>query len=172
MFVNITGLKFLNNDTFGRMPELLAYVQDRDLWRWELPDSRAVNAAIEAAPRDFEVWSKLEIEELRTLGHPVVDRNNRRIEELLESACEVQIGDYTVPAVEADELASEIAERLLELHPHAPFVAVFHHSADQDGNEVTRYSLRSGGRSDVADIAWEQGGGGHAAAAGFETPRA
>ena len=33
-----------------RMPDLLAYVQDRDLWRWELPDSRAVNAAIEAAP--------------------------------------------------------------------------------------------------------------------------
>ena len=100
------------------------------------------------------------------------NRNNRRIEELLESACEVQIGDYTVPAVEADELASETAERLLELHPQAPFVAVFHHSADQDGNEVTRYSLRSRGRSDVADIAREQGGGGHAAAAGFETPRA
>ena len=157
---------------FESMPELLAYVQDRDLWRWELPDSRAVNAAIEAAPMDFEVWSKLEIEELRTLGQPVVDRNNRRIEELLESACEVQIGDYTVPAVEADELASETAERLLELHPHAPFVAVFHHSADQDGNKVTRYSLRSGGRADVADIAREQGGGGHAAAAGFETPRA
>ena len=38
---------------FERMPELLAYVQDRDLWRWELPDSRAVNAAIEVAPMDF-----------------------------------------------------------------------------------------------------------------------
>ena len=62
---------------FERMPELLAYVQDRDLWRWELPDSRAVNAAIEAAPMDFEAWSKLEIEELRTQGQPVVDRNNR-----------------------------------------------------------------------------------------------
>ena len=157
---------------FERMPELLAYVQDRDLWRWELPDSRAVNAAIEAAPVVFEVWSKLEIEELRTQGQPVVDRNNRRIKELLESACEVQVGDYTVPAVEADALASEIAERLLELHPQAPFVAVFQHSVDQDGNEVTRYSLRSGGRSDVADIAREQGGGGHMAAAGFSSPRA
>ena len=121
---------------------------------------------------DFEVWSKLEIEELRTQGQPLVDRNNRRIEELLESACEVQIGDCTVPAVESDELASEVAERLLDLHPQAPFVAVFHHNVDQDGNEGTRYSLRSGGRSDVADIAREQGGGGHAAAAGFSSPRA
>ena len=84
----------------------------------------------------------------------------------------MQVGDYTVPAVEADKLASEIAERLLELHPQAPFVAVFHHSVDQDGNDITRYSLRSGGRSDVADIAREQGGGGHAAAAGFSSPRA
>ena len=76
-----------------------------------------------------------------------------------------------MPAVEADKLASETAGRLLELHPQAPFVAVFHHGVDQDGIEVTRYSLRSGGRSDVADIAREQGGGGHAAAAGVLHPK-
>ena len=31
------------------LPAILAYVRDKDLWRWELPHSRAVAAAL---PRD------------------------------------------------------------------------------------------------------------------------
>jgi len=31
------------------VPELFAYVQDRDLWRWELPHSKAVSAALGAS---------------------------------------------------------------------------------------------------------------------------
>lgn len=38
------------------VPELLLYIQDRDLWRWELPDSREINYALQSHPFDFELW--------------------------------------------------------------------------------------------------------------------
>ena len=38
------------------VPLLLRYVEDRDLWRWELPRSREVNAALALVPFDFAAW--------------------------------------------------------------------------------------------------------------------
>ena len=40
-------------------PEILAYVEDQDLWRFELPRSREVNIAVTAYPRRFDVWDRL-----------------------------------------------------------------------------------------------------------------
>ena len=56
---------------------------------------------------------------------------------------------------------------MLELNPNAPYVAVYHHDTDFSGNPITRFSLRSGGRTDVSLIAKQLGGGGHAQASGF-----
>src|SRR3954471_6157678 len=41
------------------VPLLLRYVQDRDLWRWELEQSRELNAALALAPHDFAAWDRL-----------------------------------------------------------------------------------------------------------------
>jgi oligoribonuclease NrnB/cAMP/cGMP phosphodiesterase (DHH superfamily) len=40
-------------------PALLLYIQDRDLWRWKLPDSREISAALTLEPRDFRHWDRL-----------------------------------------------------------------------------------------------------------------
>jgi len=37
-------------------PLLVRVVQDRDLWRWKLPNSREVNAAIRSFPMTFQSW--------------------------------------------------------------------------------------------------------------------
>src|SRR5581483_7126897 len=42
-------------------PPLIRYVQDRDLWRFELPNSRDVSAALASYPMEFEVWSSLDV---------------------------------------------------------------------------------------------------------------
>ena len=39
-------------------PPLIGYVQDRDLWRFELPNSREVTAALGSYPMEFEVWNR------------------------------------------------------------------------------------------------------------------
>lgn len=38
------------------VPDLLLYLQDRDLWQWCLPDSREISAAIRSHPLDFALW--------------------------------------------------------------------------------------------------------------------
>ena len=156
---------------FEKLPALLAYVQDRDLWQWQLPHSRQVNAALQVTPLDFELWSTLEIDSLRIQGEPLVSEMERQIALALETALVIEIDGVPVPAVEVEELVSETAERLLELNPNAPFVAIYHHSEDHDGNPVTKYSLRSADRADVSDVARRLGGGGHPNAAGFIKPR-
>lgn len=40
-------------------PDLLRYIEDRDLWRWKLPNSREVNAALRMRPKDFEAMAEI-----------------------------------------------------------------------------------------------------------------
>ncbi len=41
------------------VPTLLLYVQDKDLWTWELPDSRAVSAYLSSREMDFATWDNI-----------------------------------------------------------------------------------------------------------------
>lgn len=153
-------------------PLLLRYVQDADLWRWKLPESRAVNAYIRTHPMEFEIWERLE-EQLRTsdginraatVGSAVV----RHVQGIVELACrfhQVQaFGEHVVPWVNSPVYRSEIGERLLEMHPNAPFAIIHYQDAGGDVN----FSLRSRSNEfDVSEIARLHGGGGHATAASF-----
>ena len=83
--------------------------------------------------------------------------------------CEALYG-HRVPTVEnaAVSLSSEVGERLLALHPDAPFDVIRHRSRDDAGVEYVRYSLRSRqGGHDVSETVRKFGGGGHRSAAGF-----
>lgn len=42
----------------GQLGEFFAYLQDRDLWAFKLPNSREVSAALRAYPFDFKVWEE------------------------------------------------------------------------------------------------------------------
>ena len=151
---------------FEKLPELLAYVQDRDLWQFLLPDSREVSTALEAAPMDFETWSALDLHELAAKGHILLGPQREAVDALANAAVTITIDGVPVPGVETKELVSETGERLLQLHPEAPFAALWHRRDDG----TVKFSLRSRGDTDVAEIAKKSGGGGHAAAAGFATP--
>ena len=38
------------------VPEILLYVEDRDLWLWQLAHSREINAALGELKKDFAAW--------------------------------------------------------------------------------------------------------------------
>src|SRR5262245_63096993 len=40
-------------------PWLVSYVEDKDLWRWKLPDSEEVSAALQSYSRSFKMWEKI-----------------------------------------------------------------------------------------------------------------
>lgn len=158
-------------------PALLFYIQDRDIWQWRLPGSRAVSAGLSVEPRTFDRWSQLsrdfeEMSENFTLltrrGAAILAAQAVHIDSLASKAILVTVGGYEgIPAVNSPIFQSEIGERLCELHPTADFAAVWF-ALDLD-REV--WSLRSRNGFDVSAVAKQLQGGGHPGAAGFARVR-
>ncbi|MHB8323291.1 MAG: DHH family phosphoesterase [Candidatus Dormibacteria bacterium] len=144
------------------VPLLLQYVQDRDLWRNQLPETEEVSAALRARPFDFETWDTIDIDQLRSEGRALLAYQRRMIERIAAHASPVEILGVKVPAVNSPILQSELGDRLVKGHP---FAAVWW----QGAGEVARWSLRSTPAGlDVSEIAARYGGGGHRTAAGFK----
>lgn len=152
-------------------PWPIHYVQDRDLWRWELEESKAVNAYISTLPYDFQAWSdcyyKLSWVQAVDLGRVVL----RRTQQYVDAVCEklpirIDFEGYNVPLVNAPFM--DISEVLDKLRQGEPFAMSWHQKSDGGFN----YSLRSGDDAvDVSEIAKKYGGGGHHNAAGFRVER-
>lgn len=164
------------------VPDLIRYVEDRDLWRNALPNTKAISAGLfsyELAPKNFWVWNAFatigNLEGLRIDGEAILRNQERQLEALLLEARATQFalvthpgepGKYfVVPAVNAPYfLASDLGHRLLEKYPDAPFAAVYRDTATGRRD----WSLRSEDeRQAVSEIATFFGGGGHRNAAGM-----
>lgn len=144
---------------------LVAYTEDRDLWKWELADSKAVNAALTSYPRDFAVWDKIADkgpEALAVEGAAILRYQHRLIWPRVKHHGWTTISGFRVPITNATFLTNEIGNALAEGHP---FSAVFFIRPD---SKVV-YNLRSKGEeaADVGSIASSYGGGGHKNAAAF-----
>lgn len=144
-------------------PWLIQYIQDKDLWRWQLPNSREINAALASYPFDFGVWNQLEQERLVLEGSGILRLEQRLIDSIVKEAVQVDFEGETVPAVYSPIMTSQIGERLCQ---GFPFCIIWH---QQEGRRY--FSLRSrSGTVDVSAIAARYGGGGHVNAAGFSIP--
>lgn len=154
------------------LPELLAYVADRDLWAWELPNSKEVNAWIASLPKRFGKWAAVVMAGVGPVailsGQAILDSYQHLLGIMAEGAGATEIAG--LPAVIVNStmaLHSELAEHLGQRHPQAELVAIY-----QDQPDGTRkYSLRTTRDNvDVSAIARQYGGGGHRKAAGFTLP--
>ncbi|NRA39805.1 MAG: hypothetical protein HRU15_16810, partial [Planctomycetes bacterium] len=60
--------KVLFPDT--EMPQIIQYIRDRDLWLWEMPHSREINAALFHITNDQDITGLLELnlDEMKELG--------------------------------------------------------------------------------------------------------
>ena len=144
---------------------LVDYTEDKDLWRWKLNDSKAVNAAIASYPRLFHIWDKIagrKPADLAVEGKAILRFQDRLIRPRVKNHGWSVIGGHRVPVTNSTCLSSEIGNALAQKHP---FAAVFFITSD---NRVV-YNLRSTREEglDVAEIARQYGGGGHKNAAGF-----
>lgn len=146
-------------------PLLVAYTEDRDLWKWELPYSREINAALRTYPLDFDVWDKLD--EQASLDHLIVEGRAIVREVRLLSAAAVEKGrrlrvnGHTVLVVNSCLLASDIASEAKDVD----VVLVWHQRSDGKYH----YEFRSKSDLDVSEVAKRLGGGGHRRAAGAIT---
>lgn len=157
----------------GHMPELVKYVNDRDMWFWQMPHSKAVSAYIRSFPRTFEVWDTLhqELQGRESFhlaahqGEAIMRNNARVVESHVRNAKRMTILGHDVPVVNATTLISEVGEALAV---GQPFAATWF---DDLKANVRRWSFRSrDGGVNVAEVAAQLGGGGHPAASGCSTP--
>ncbi len=90
---------------------------------------------------------------------------NKVAKSLAKQAWWMTIDGHRVPVANARTFKNEVAEKMAELYPDAPFTAVFF-----DKEDIRCWSLRSQGKTDVAAVANKFGGGGHPSSAGFSHP--
>ncbi|AWB66139.1 hypothetical protein C2869_06655 [Saccharobesus litoralis] len=151
------------------IPDLIRYIQDKDLWHWQLPSSQAYSAALQAKPMDFNIWAALldnqQTNQVIEQGKIILQYQQAQIRQILAQDIEqVTIAGYLVPCLNTNHLISELGNELAEGHP---FAALYVDTADK-----RIYSLRSAeGGIDVSAIAKLFGGGGHFHAAGFSVAK-
>jgi oligoribonuclease NrnB/cAMP/cGMP phosphodiesterase (DHH superfamily) len=147
-------------------PMLVRYVEDRDLWRRRLPGVDEFTMGLRSYPRSFELWNRIDPDELIAEGTPILRFVRRHVEQLCSHAYSWRIDRHTVPMANSPyAFAGEVAARLSE---NAPFGAAYY---DTLSHRV--FTLGSYGPDgiDVSEIARRFGGGGHAQSAGFRLPR-
>jgi hypothetical protein len=146
-------------------PALIDHVEDRDLWRFALPGTREIQAAVFSYPYYFDIWDNLmrwPINDLRTEGRAIERKHHKDIAELLGVVTRrMNIGGHNVPVANLPyTLTSDAGHKLAE---HEPFAGCY-----WDTPDGRVFSLRSRDDGmDVSEIAKQYGGGGHRNASGF-----
>lgn len=151
-----------------RVPRLLLYIEDMDLWKKKLDFSREITTAIGLAPFQPQSWNNwvAAVDKPRTRkkyiirGKKIVRRQNRMIAQVAQTAVRVKFEGIETLAVNSAVLISELGDALIKKMP--PLAIMWFKAGD-----VKRVSLRSNGEINVSLLAEKYGGGGHKRAAGF-----
>lgn len=155
----------------GKMPDLVKFVEDRDIWRWAFGETEAYTAGLFSRDMTLENYQALLDESMgpmQTLmtqnlvaeGGAILRAQGQHITRILR---EVR-NNQGFSMVNSPIFQSEIGDKLCK--DGAPFAVIWH----EEASGTYKFSLRSRSDFDVTQIAklWP-GGGGHAQAAGFTT---
>lgn len=168
-------------------PLLVKYVEDRDLWRWALPDSKAINEAlfVTSPPLaehdkwleryfniDLDFTENLFNNVLLPVGKALVEAKERRIKTLYDSGEPITFDGTTVyscnaPHLDASDLGNYAVNQKSEEGAWLYDIALIWRVAI-DVNKCY-VSVRSRDAS-IVELCKRYGGGGHAHAGGFELP--
>lgn len=156
------------------LPSLIHHLEDGDLYRYSLPDTRNIFSYLLVLPYEFEAWDTFvgELEndttrsEVLKKGIAYTEFFNALANMSAERAKKVSFEGYKVlftATHPAQTMRSYVGNLLYRKVPPFSIVATAH----PNGFGV---SLRSDGSVDVSKIAGKYGGGGHPGSAGFFIP--
>jgi oligoribonuclease NrnB/cAMP/cGMP phosphodiesterase (DHH superfamily) len=146
------------------VPEMLQYIQDKDLWKFDLPFSKEFSAGLRGYDLDFKLWDSMSPLKLIEEGKILLRYQNQLVQKICKNMRFTKVAGYEVPTVNSSTLQSEIGNQLCQMYPNHPFAVVYF-----DATDKRFHSLRSIGDFDVSEIAAQFGGGGHRNASGFGT---
>ena len=149
-------------------PAIVRFVEDRDLWRFQYPETPAYFAALTSHPYTLEAWDAIATQPLDAVlaEGRAIERYRRQLIELhLPNADLRVVAGVWMPAVNCPyTIASDVAGELAKTAPRG--VAAYYY--DNLATHTRHWGLRSTEDGpDVAVLAESMGGGGHKHAAGF-----
>ena len=150
-------------------PKFINYIEDRDLWKWELPYSKEFSASFDMVPFQFEEFEKFEddsvFDDAVERGSYVLAYSKTVVKKVCEKASRRKLGDLDVLVVNASHWMSEIGARL---SPDCDVAVIWYYDHEDRMNKVSLRAFHE--HVDVSEIAKRWGGGGHKKAAGFALP--
>jgi hypothetical protein len=153
------------------LPDLVRYVEDRDIWVWQFPQSSSFLAALDMEPFDFARWSAITQFDAAQLSAYIergeaMDAKFSKLAGLIaENAQPIQFNGIGGLMANAPGVFHSLVGDML-CHKSGTFALLW--SVDKNG--AVKCGLRS--RTDFSCIALAEsfGGGGHAQACGFKMP--
>ena len=150
-------------------PRMIKFIEDRDLWKWEMPYSKEFSAAFDMVPFDFEEFDKYlddsAIDNAQERGAYILAYSKTVISKIAKHAVPRKMGGKDVLVVNSSHWMSEIGAAL---SPKCDFAVIWFYDHD---TRQAKVSLRAHhDDADVSEIAKRFGGGGHRKAAGFNLP--
>ncbi len=163
----ITWDYLTNGDT--TRPPLINYIEDRDIWVWNLQDSRELSALIGFTKKEFPAYSNLnrlmteKYDQAVAMGTLLLEQQERHVDSIIEATKQpITInGQAGLVCNCPGQFASDVGNKLAV--ESGTFGATYFTS--HDGS--VKFSLRSASDFNVRVIAQQFGGGGHDKAAGF-----
>ncbi len=150
-------------------PRFLKYIEDRDLWKWELPYSKEFAAAFDMIQWTFEDFELFEddsvVDDAIQRGKYILAYSKTVIKKICEKAQPRKWHGKSVMLVNSSHWQSEIGNKLAQ---DCDIAIIWYYSHETHKSRVSCRAFHD--KVDVTEIAQMFGGGGHKKAAGFELP--
>jgi len=147
-------------------PPVIAYIKDKDLWRWQLPDSRAIAAGLELTFRTghFDGILEADLAEMARIGRPMLEALAGRVQEAVKNGTVLErayglekVRTFVLKCTQDQNAIGEQVCLPVEAGGLGCDLAVLYY---RKNTGVWVHSLRSV-QVDCAAIATARGGGGH-----------
>ena len=154
------------------VPPLIAFIEDRDLWRFNVPGTREFLAYLDTQEPEFKAWAALlspegeAFEEALGIGTLLHGQYLKFCRSAAEQAVPLTLAGETGLMISGGEAFKSDAGAILA-NQCGTFAAIWY----IEPKGTIKVSLRSLQPFDVRKIAEKFGGGGHEQAASFRVPR-
>jgi uncharacterized protein len=153
------------------VPDLVRFVEDRDIWTWQYPESAGFLAALDMESFDFARWAQIaaftpaELQSFMARGQAMDEKFAKLATDMAEAAEPMVFNGQQGLMVNAPGVFHSLVGELLS-KKSGTFALMW--TVGKGG--VVKVGLRSQRGFDCIPLAASMGGGGHAQACGFKLP--
>ena len=151
------------------LPDLVRFIEDRDIWTWQYPESAGFLAALDMEPFDFAHWAAMaafdaeQVAVFMARGQAMDEKFNKLAADIAESAQPIRFNGENGLMVNAPGAFHSVVGDMLSSKSDS-FALMW--CVSKEG--VVKAGLRSQRNFDCIALARSMGGGGHAQACGFK----